>query len=117
MQLEQQIVGDVVIVRVTGDITLDRGGDVRLKDKVNSLLQQNQRKLLLDLGGVTYVDSGGLGELVSVQASTAKQGASLKLLHVTRRLRDLLVVTKLLLVFETFEDEAEALASFTHVGA
>jgi anti-sigma B factor antagonist len=117
MQLEQQIVGDVVVVRVSGDITLDQGGDVRLKDKVNSLLQQGHRKLLIDLGGVVYVDSAGLGQLVSVQATTARQGASLKLLNVTRRLRDLLVVTKLLLVFDTFENEAEALESFAHVGA
>ena len=114
MQLEQDIAGDVVILRVSGDITLGRGADVRLKDKVNSLLQEGHRKLLLDLGGVSYVDSAGLGQLVQIHATTTRHHATLKLLNVTRRLRDLLVVTKLLVVFETFEAEADALASFAH---
>jgi anti-sigma B factor antagonist len=83
-----------------------------LKDKINSLLQQGHRKLLLDLGDVSYVDSAGLGQLVQVHATTTRQGGSLKLLNVTKRLRDLLVVTKLLVVFDAFDSEAEALASF-----
>ena len=113
MQFDTQIQGDVVIVRVGGDITLGKGSDVILKDKVNSLLQQGHRKILLDLGQVSYVDSAGLGQLVQIHATTSRQGATLKVLHVTKRLRDLLVVTKLLLVFDTFENEAEALASFS----
>lgn len=112
MQIEQRNAGDVVVVTVTGDITAGKGADVRLKDKVNSLLQDGHRKLLLNLEHVTYVDSAGLGQLVQVHATTARQGGVLKLLHVTKRLRDLLVVTKLLLVFDTYENEAEALASF-----
>src|SRR5688572_11986075 len=112
MQLDTQVKGDVVVVRVNGDITMGKG-DVILKDKVNSLLQQGHRKVLLDLGGVSYVDSAGLGQLVQIHATTARQGAALKVLNVTRRLRDLLVVTKLLLVFDTFESEADALASFS----
>lgn len=117
MQLEQEIAGDVVILRVNGDITLSKGADVRLKDKVNSLLQEGHRKVLLDLGGVSYVDSAGLGQLVQIHATTTRHQAVLKLLNVTRRLRDLLVVTKLLVVFETFEKEADALASFAqHAG-
>ena len=113
MQLETQTKDDVVILRVNGDITLGKGSDVILKDKVNSLLQQGHRKILLDLGQVSYVDSAGLGQLVQIHATTARQGAALKVLNVTKRLRDLLVVTKLLLVFDTFENEAEALASFS----
>jgi anti-sigma B factor antagonist len=112
MQIEQRIAGDVAIVRITGDISLGKGGDVLLKDKMNSLLQQGHRKLLLDLSGVSYVDSAGLGQLVAVHATTARQGGTMKLLHVTKRLRDLLVVTKLLVVFDSFDDEAEALNSF-----
>ena len=112
MQIEQRIAGDVVIIKVTGDITLGKGGDVILKDKINSLLQQDHKKLLLDLGGVSYVDSAGLGQLVQVHATTTRQGGVLKLLSVTKRLRDLLVVTKLLVVFDAFDSEAEALASF-----
>ena len=113
MELEQRIVGDVASVKVTGDITLNKGGDVLLKDKVQSLLQQDYKHLLVDLSGVSYVDSAGLGELVQAYATSKNRGGTLKLLGVTKRLRDLLVVTKLLTVFETFDDEASALASFT----
>jgi anti-sigma B factor antagonist len=116
MQLDTQVKGDVVVVRVNGDITMGKG-DVILKDKVNSLLQQGHRKILLDLGQVSYVDSAGLGQLVQIHATTTRQQAALKLLSVTKRLRDLLVVTKLLVVFDTFDSEAEALASFTKAAA
>ena len=112
MQLEQRIAGNVAIVKVTGDITLNKGGDVLLKDKVQSLLQQGHKHLLVDLAGVSFVDSAGLGELVQAYATTKNQGGALKLLQVTKRLRDLLVVTKLLTVFETFDDEGAAMASF-----
>jgi anti-sigma B factor antagonist len=112
MQLETRVVSDVVIVRVIGDITLGKGGDIILKDKINSLLQDGQRKILIDLGQVSYVDSAGLGQLVAIHATTARAGALLKLLNVTKRLRDLLVVTKLLVVFDTFDSEAAALAEF-----
>ncbi len=112
MQLEQRIVGQVTVVKVTGDITLNKGGDVLLKDKVQSLIQQGQKDILLDLSGVSYVDSAGLGELVQAYATTKNRGGALKLLSVTKRLKDLLVVTKLLTVFDTFESEADAIASF-----
>ena len=112
MQLEQRIVGQVTVVKVTGDITLNKGGDVLLKDKVQSLIQQGQKDILLDLSGVSYVDSAGLGELVQAYATTKNRGGALKLLSVTKRLKDLLVVTKLLTVFDTFDAEADALASF-----
>jgi anti-sigma B factor antagonist len=112
MQIGQRMVGDVAIVEITGDITMSKGGDVMIKDKVNSLLQQGNRKLLLDLGNVSYVDSAGLGQLVQVYATTSHNGGALKLLHVTKRLKDLLVLTKLLTVFESYDDEKEAIASF-----
>jgi anti-sigma B factor antagonist len=112
MQLEQRSAGDVVIVKVVGDITLGKGADVMLKDKINSLLQQGHQKILLDLGSVAYVDSAGLGQLVQLHATTTRQHATLRLLNVTKRLHDLLVVTRLLTVFDTFENEAEAVSSF-----
>ncbi|MBI3048420.1 MAG: STAS domain-containing protein [Acidobacteria bacterium] len=112
MQLEERIAGNVAVVKVTGDITLTKGGDVLLKDKVQSLIQQGYRNLLIDLSGVSYVDSAGLGELVQAYATTKNRGGSLKLLNVTKRLRDLLVLTKLLTVFDTYDSEAAALASF-----
>ena len=113
MQIGERMAGDVAIVEIAGDITLNKGGDVIIKDKVQSLLQQGKRKLLLDLGNVSYVDSAGLGQLVQVFATTRHLGGSLKLLHVTKRLEDLLVLTKLLTIFESYDDEAEAIASFT----
>jgi anti-sigma B factor antagonist len=112
MQIEQRQAGDVTIVAVSGDITLNKGGDVLLKDKINSLLQQGKKKLLLDLGGVSYVDSSGLGQLVQVYTTTTNNGGILKLLNVSKRLSDLLVVTKLVTVFESHDNEKEALASF-----
>ena len=112
MQIGQRTVGDVAIIEITGDITLSKGGDVIIKDKVQSLLQQGTRKLLLDLGNVSYVDSAGLGQLVQVYATTSHLGGQLKLMRVTKRLKDLLVLTKLLTVFETYENEPEAIKSF-----
>jgi anti-sigma B factor antagonist len=112
MQIEQRVVGDVAIIQVLGDITLGKGGDVILKDKIQSLLQQGYRKLLLDMGKVSYVDSAGLGQLVQVFATTSHLGGSLKLLNLTKRLKDLLVLTKLLTVFETYDSESAAMESF-----
>jgi len=112
MQIEERQSGDVTVIKVNGDITLNKGGDVLLKDKVQSLLQQGKKKLLLDLGGVSYVDSAGLGQLVQVYATAKNHGGSLKLLNLTKRLKDLLVVSKLLTVFDSFDSESEAVASF-----
>jgi anti-sigma B factor antagonist len=112
MQLEQRQAGDITIVKVVGDITLNKGGDVILKDKINSLLQQGTKKVLLDLGSVSYVDSAGLGQLVHVHTTTTHHGGQLKLLNLSKRLTDLLVVTKLATVFDSYEDEKEALASY-----
>jgi anti-sigma B factor antagonist len=112
MQIEQRTVGEVAVIQVLGDITLGKGGDVILKDKIQSLLQQGYRKMLLDMGSVSYVDSAGLGQLVQVYATTSHLGGSLKLLNLTKRLKDLLVLTKLLTVFETYDSEEAALSSF-----
>jgi anti-sigma B factor antagonist len=115
MQLEERASGDVTVVTVTGDITLNKGGDVLLKDKIQSLLQQGHKKLLLDLGKVSYVDSAGLGQLVQVYATAKHHGGALKIVNLTKRLKDLLVVSKLLTVFDSYESEAEAVASFKAV--
>jgi anti-sigma B factor antagonist len=112
MQISQRTVGDVVIVEVSGKITLGEGGDMILKDKMRSLIQQGHKKLLLNLGGVAYVDSAGLGEIVQAYATVNKEGGKLKLLNLTKRIKDLLSITKLLTVFDTFDNEAEAVGSF-----
>ena len=113
MNISERMVGDVVIVEVSGKITLGDGGDMALKDKMGSLIQQGQKKVLLNLGDVSYVDSAGLGEIVQSYATVTKNGGALKLLNVTKRIKDLLSITKLLTVFDTFDSEAEALASFS----
>ena len=117
MQIEQRIVDNVAIIKVNGDITLNKGGDVLLKDKVQSLLHQGYTNLLIDLSSVSYVDSAGLGELVQTYVTAKNKGGRLRLLNPTKRLKDLLVVTKLLTVFESFDNEAAALASFQTASA
>jgi anti-sigma B factor antagonist len=113
MQLEQRMAGNVAIISVDGDITLNKGGDVMLKDKVQSLIQQGTKNIVIDLSRVAYVDSAGLGQLVQAYATTKNKGGALKLVNVTKKLKDLLVVTKLLTVFDTFDDEKAALSSFS----
>ncbi|MGE0702774.1 MAG: STAS domain-containing protein, partial [Vicinamibacterales bacterium] len=87
-------------------------GDELLKDKVNNLVNQGQRKIILNLADVPYVDSAGLGEIVRTYTTVSRQGGSLKLLSLTKRITDLLSITKLLTVFETFETESDAVKSF-----
>ena len=113
MQIDEKVTGEVTVIKITGDITLNQGGDVLLKDKIQSLLQQGQKKLVLDLGNVSYVDSAGLGQLVQIHATTKAKGGSLRLVNVTKRLKDLLVVTKLVTIFDSYDSEAEAVASFS----
>jgi anti-sigma B factor antagonist len=112
MQISERKIGDVTVVDVSGKITLGEGGDAVLKDKMRSLVQQGQTKLLLNLADVSYIDSAGLGEIVQSYATVNKSGGSLKLLNLTKRIKDLLSITKLLTVFETFDSEAEAVTSF-----
>ncbi len=112
MQIEERAVGDVVILDLKGKITLGEGDEL-LKDKVNSLVNQGHRKIVLNLGAVPYIDSAGLGEVVRTYTTVSRQGGSLKLLNLTKRITDLLSITKLLTVFETFESENEAVQSFS----
>lgn len=111
MQIEERVVGDVTILDLKGKITLGEG-DEALKDKINSLTLQNRRLILLNLEGVPYIDSAGLGEVVRTYTTVSRQGGQLKLVNLTKRITDLLSITKLLTVFETFDSEAEALGSF-----
>jgi len=112
MQIEERRVGDVVVLDLKGKITLGEGDEL-LKDKVNSLVNQGNRKLVLNLEGVPYIDSAGLGEIVRTYTTVSRQRGSLKLLNLTKRITDLLSITKLLTVFETFDAENEAVRSFS----
>jgi anti-sigma B factor antagonist len=111
MQIEERAVGDVVVLDLKGRVTLG-DGDELLKDKVNSLVNRGFKKIVLNLAEVPYVDSAGLGEIVRTYTTVSRQGGSLKLLNLTKRISDLLSITKLLTVFETFDTESEAIKSF-----
>ena len=112
MQIDERQAGDVTILDVKGKLTLGAGDEV-LKDKINSLIHQGQKKLLLNLESVPYIDSAGLGEIVRTYTTVSRQGGSLKLLSLTKRITDLLAITKLLTVFETYDHEADAVRSFS----
>ena len=112
MQITERQVGDVMILDLKGKITLGEGDEL-LKDKVNSLVNQGRRKIVLNLAEVPYLDSAGLGEVVRAYTTVSRQGGSLKLLNLTKRITDLLSITKLLTVFDTFESEDEAVRSFS----
>jgi anti-sigma B factor antagonist len=111
MQIEERVIGGVTILDLKGKMTLGEGDEL-LKDKINSLIHQGQKKLLLNLEGVPYIDSAGLGEIVRTYTTVSRQGGSLKLVNLTKRITDLLAITKLLTVFETFESEKDAIASY-----
>jgi anti-sigma B factor antagonist len=104
-------VGDVAIVDLSGRITLGDGAGI-VRETVKDLLKEEQKNLLLNLGDVSYIDSSGLGELVSAYATGANQGARIKLLNVQKRVHDLIQITKLYTVFESFTSETDALRSF-----
>jgi anti-sigma B factor antagonist len=112
MQIEQRAVGSVMILDLKGKITLGEGDEV-LKDKINSLILQGHKRMLLNLADVPYIDSAGLGEIVRTYTTVSRQGGQLKLVNLTKRITDLLMITKLLTVFETFDNEQEALKSFS----
>lgn len=104
-------VGDVTILDMSGKITIGEG-NVTLRRAIGSLLKEGKKKILLNLEGVSYIDSSGIGELVSSYTLISRNDGGLKLLKLARPLKDLLAITKLLSVFDTYEDEAEALKSF-----
>jgi anti-sigma B factor antagonist len=110
-KLNTRQVGDVVVVDVTGRITLGEGSS-NLREGIRELMAQGTRKILLNLGEVTYIDSSGIGELVSAYTSVSGQGGTLKLLNLTKRVKDLLQITKLYTVFDIYDNEAHAIARF-----
>jgi anti-sigma B factor antagonist len=112
MQIEERIVDDVTVLDLKGKMTLGEGDEL-LKDKINSLVSQGHKKLVLNLEAVPYIDSAGLGEIVRTYTSISRQGGKLKLLNVSKRIQDLLVITKLITIFDSYEDEKEAVQSFS----
>jgi len=112
MQITERTVGDITVLDLQGKLTIDDGAAL-LRDKVASVVFQGQAKVILNLAGVGYMDSGGLGELVRSSRAAQKANGAVKLANLTSRITDLLTITKLLTVFDTYDSEEQALASFS----
>jgi anti-sigma B factor antagonist len=112
MKTSTRKVENVTIVDLSGRITLGEGSVV-LRDTIRDLIGKGDKKILLNLGEVTYIDSSGIGELVSAFTTVRNQGGELKLLNLTKKVHDLLQITKLYTVFDVKDDEATAIQSFT----
>ena len=103
--------GDVAVLDLKGRIRIN-GGTLALHRSVRCLVEEGKTKILLDLAGVTYIDSAGLGELISSRLTMTNKGGQLKLVHLTQQLQDLMTISKLLAVFDVFDNEEDALSSF-----
>jgi len=104
-------VGDVRVISLDGKITIG-AGDVQMRSLVESALADGRTKILLDLKDVTHIDSSGIGEMVGCYTTVARRGGAMKLLNLPPKINDILQVTQLITVFDVFDNEAEALASF-----
>ena len=111
LNIKERQAGDITILDMDGKVTIGEGS-VALRTAIRRLLEENKKKILLNLGKVGYIDSSGIGELVSSYTAINKEGGQLKLLNLTTKLKDLLGITKLLTVFDVYESEADALNSF-----
>jgi anti-sigma B factor antagonist len=111
VNIRERQAGDVTILDLEGKITIGEGS-VSLRGAIRRLIEEGKKKILLNLAGVGYVDSSGIGELVSSFTTIQREGGQLKLLNLTQKIQDLLAITKLLTVFDVYEDEATALNSF-----
>ena len=112
MQITERTIGNVTVLDLQGKLTIDDGATL-LRDKVASVVFQGRSNVLLNLAGVPYMDSGGLGELVRCSMAAKREKGAVKLVNLTGRITDLLTITKLLTVFDTYDSEAEAVKSFS----
>ena len=111
VKLSNRQVGDVTVVDASGRITLGEGAST-FRDTIRDLAAKGNKKLLVNLSEVSYIDSSGIGEMVSSFTTITNHGGQLKLLGLSKRVKDLLQITKLYTVFEVFDDEASAVRSF-----
>jgi anti-sigma B factor antagonist len=111
LNITERQAGDITILDMNGKVTIGEGS-IALRTAIRRLLGEGKKKILLNLGSVGYVDSSGIGELVSSFTAVNKEDGKLKLLNLTQKIQDLLAITKLLTVFDVFDSEADALSSF-----
>ena len=112
LDLKERQAGDVTILDLTGEVRIGEGS-IALRDSIRKLADAGKNKVLLNLAGVKYMDSSGVGELIANYTTLSRQGGQLKLLSLTDKIQNLLVITKLLTVFDSYDNEAEALKSFS----
>ena len=111
LNISERQAGDVTVLDLAGKITIGEGS-VSLRSAIRRLIEEGKKKILLNLGQVSYVDSSGIGELVSSFTTINREGGQLKIVNLTQKIQDLLAITKLLTVFDVYDDEATALNSF-----
>ena len=111
LTISKRTVGEIIVLDLTGKIHIGEG-NLDLHRTLRSLVEQNGKQVLIHLAGVTSIDSSGLGELVAGYTTLEKNGGELKLLKLTERVKELMMITKLLTVFDSYDDEASAIASF-----
>jgi anti-sigma B factor antagonist len=111
LEVSERQAGDVTILDLSGSVRMGEGA-VSLRNSIRGLIEQGKKKILLNLGSVKNIDSSGIGELIACYTTLSRDGGQLKLLSLTEKIRDLLVITKLLTVFDSYDSEAEALNSF-----
>jgi anti-sigma B factor antagonist len=111
LNINERQAGDVTVLDMSGKITIGEGS-VALRSAIRKLIEEGKKKILLNLSQVSYVDSSGIGEFVASFTAIGREGGQLKLLNLTQKIQDLLAITKLLTVFDTYDDESSALNSF-----
>jgi anti-sigma B factor antagonist len=112
LNITERQAGDITVLDMSGKVTIGEGS-VALRNTIRRLLGEGKKKILLNLGQVGYVDSSGIGELVSSFSAVNREGGSLKLLNLTQKIQDLLAITKLLTVFDVYDSESEAVSNFS----
>jgi anti-sigma B factor antagonist len=112
MRIDTRTNANVTVLDIHGKITIGEGS-VEMRNKIRELLNAGKKDILLNLGDVSYVDSSGIGELVSCYTTVANQGGRLKLLNLTKKMHELLAITKLLTVFDAYDNENKAIASYS----
>jgi anti-sigma B factor antagonist len=111
LNIEERRIGDVTVLDMDGNIRIG-GSNVVLQKAIRTLVEQGRNQIVLNLARVAYIDSSGLGELISGHVTLNKNGGQIKLLHLTQRLQELMTITKLLTVFDVYDDESQAVDSF-----
>jgi anti-sigma B factor antagonist len=111
MKSNARDLGDIRVLELGGKITIG-SGDVKIRELIAQALEDGKQNILFDLGGVTAIDSSGIGEMVACYTTVTKRGGQLKLMHLSPKINDILQVTQLITVFDVFDDEREAVGSF-----